>query len=81
MKDGPESLLEYVLVDPESTKVVSYDVEATGIHHMVATLPTLGDRDINWTVDEQWSIGSTTDPETVSMIVADEGLSIETPSQ
>jgi hypothetical protein len=79
--DGPESLLGYFLVEAESTRVVPCGVERTGTHHLVATLPTPGDRDVDWTVDDQWSIASTAAPGTVTVSVAEEGLPVETPTR
>lgn len=73
--DGDDSaFLGYVLVEPGSTATEAYTTAGTGAYQAVATLPTLGERDVNWTATETWSVPSTDDPGTVVVRVTGSNL-------
>lgn len=60
------------------TTAVSFSVDAPGDYRAVATLPDLGDREVNRTATTRWSVGSVDTPGTILVTVTADSLRVTT---
>ncbi|WP_277554005.1 hypothetical protein [Halobaculum limi] len=77
--DGDDGgFYRWILVDAGDTTAVSFSVDAPGDYRAVATLPDLGDREVNRTATTRWSVGSVDAPGTIVVTVTADSLRVTT---
>lgn len=68
----------WILADAGDATASAFAVDAPGDYRAVATLPNLGDREVNRTATARWSVDSVDAPGTVVVTVTAEDLRVTT---